>query len=81
MGKRKTLLDEYRFRGFRPRAEVNGIFGEPDARIIRLERVQKKRFAASAVVFTRVFTTGPSDGFGTFPVETPGSSWTWRFAG
>jgi len=42
MGKRRSLLDEYRFPGFRPKAQVRGIFGEPDARVIRLERTQKK---------------------------------------
>ena len=35
------MLDEYRFPGFRPKAEITGIFGDPKARGIRLERRQK----------------------------------------
>jgi len=41
MEKRRRLLDEYRFPGFSPRAEIKGIFGDPKARVIRLKRTQK----------------------------------------
>src|SRR5664279_736937 len=41
MGKQRRLLDEYRFAGFRPQSEIQGIFGDPYARIIRLKRIQK----------------------------------------
>jgi len=43
MKKQRDLLDEYRFPGFRPRPNIQGIFGDPKARVIRLERIQKKR--------------------------------------
>jgi hypothetical protein len=49
MGKRRRLLDEYRFPGYRPRAGIRGVFGNPSARVIDLERVQKKRFVVDAV--------------------------------
>jgi hypothetical protein len=45
MGKKRRLLDEYQFPGFRPQSEIQGIFGDPRARVIRLKKTQKKRFA------------------------------------
>ncbi|MBF8277140.1 MAG: hypothetical protein HW390_2213 [Candidatus Brocadiaceae bacterium] len=41
MRKKRRLLDEYRFPGFSPRAEIKGIFGDPKARLVILKRVQK----------------------------------------
>src|SRR5450756_2893556 len=43
MGKQRRLLDEYHFPGFRPRSEIQGIFGDPCARVIRLKRVYKRQ--------------------------------------
>jgi hypothetical protein len=40
--KYKRLIDTYRFPGFRPLAKVCGIFGDPKAIVIRLERMEKK---------------------------------------
>ena len=57
MSKKRNLLDEYRFPGFRPRATIKGIFGDPKARIIQLERRQKKRFAVVAGRSITVITT------------------------
>jgi len=48
-GKRlRRLSDGYSFAGFRARATVRGVFGDPDMRIVRLERRSKKRTAAVA---------------------------------
>jgi len=41
MQKKRRLLDEYRFPGFGPKAAIKGIFGEPDARVIKLDRQKK----------------------------------------
>ena len=41
MGPIRRLLDVYRFPGCRPKATIKGVFGDPKARIIRLERRQK----------------------------------------
>ena len=57
METRRRLLDEYRFPGYRPRAGVRGIFGDSRARVIRLERSQKKRFVVIAVRATEATTT------------------------
>ena len=40
MKKKRTLLDEYRFPGYRPRARIKGIFGDPAARVVTLVRTQ-----------------------------------------
>lgn len=42
MGKKRRLLDEYRFPGYRPKADIRGVFGDPKARVIWLERIRKK---------------------------------------
>ena len=31
MGKKRRLLDEYQFPGFRPMSKIQGIFGDPKA--------------------------------------------------
>src|SRR5271170_4997448 len=49
-GKRqRRLSDGYSFAGFRACESVRGVFGDPDVRIVRLDRCSKKRFAAAAV--------------------------------
>jgi len=52
MGKHRRLWDTYRFPGFRPRSTVQGIFGDPKARILCLHRWGKKLFAESAAMST-----------------------------
>ena len=79
MGRKRRLLDEYRFSGFRPRAEIKGIFGDRKARVIRLERTQKKLYAGVAAKFIGVITTRKFDGYGIYPVGMPGYIWKWRF--
>jgi hypothetical protein len=81
MEKRRRLLDEYRFPGYRPKAEIRGVFGDPRARVIRLERAQKKRFVAVVVWFTGATTTRRYGGSEIYPVGMPGFIWRWRFGG
>jgi hypothetical protein len=49
MGRKRRLVDLYRFPAFRPRATVRGVFGDPKARVVRLERRGKKLCVESAV--------------------------------
>jgi hypothetical protein len=51
-------LDGHSFAGFRARGTVRGVFGDPDVRIVRLDRRSKKRFAAVAGGSGRGGTTG-----------------------
>jgi hypothetical protein len=55
-GKKRRLEDAYRFPGFRPSRWVWGVFGDPQVRIMVLEREQKKLLAAFAVKSTGPFT-------------------------
>jgi len=79
MRKKRRLLDEYRFPGFRPKAEINGIFGDPRARLIRLTRGQKKQFAGSVEAPRKVSTTRKYAGYETCPAGMHESTWQWRF--
>jgi len=78
MRKKRRLLDEYRFPGFSPRAEIKGIFGDPKARVIRLKRTQKKRYAGVVERFIGVITTRRCVGYGIYPVGMHGFTWKWR---
>ncbi len=53
----RRLLDVYQVPGFRPKAKITGVFGDPTARVIRLERRQKKQCAGGAARGTGVTTT------------------------
>jgi hypothetical protein len=74
------LPDTYRFPGFCPAAIVRGIFGDPKARIVTLQRRRKKRPAASAVNPSAPITTASRGASATCRVATPVSTWRSRFA-
>jgi len=78
MGKKRKLLDEYRFPGFRPRAEIKGIFGDPKARVIQLKRTQKKQYAGIVAQFIGVITTRQCVRFGIYRVGARGFIWKWK---
>jgi hypothetical protein len=81
MGKKRRLLDEYQFPGFRPMSKIQGIFGDPKARIIRLERTQKKQHAVAAAPYIAVITTRQCDRYEICPVGMPGYIWKWKSGG
>src|SRR5260370_21717172 len=54
----RRLSDGYSFAGFRANPTVRGVFGDPDVRIVRLDRRSKKRFAAVVGWSTTAGTTG-----------------------
>jgi len=79
MQKKRRLLDEYRFPGFHPKAEIQGVFGDSRARVIHLKRSQKKQYAAVAAQFIGVITTLQCVGYGIYPAEMCGYIWKWKF--
>jgi len=81
MGKTRRLLDEYHFPGFRPRSKIQGIFGDPRARVIKLDRRQKKLYAVVAALCIAVTTTRRYDKYGIYPVGMPEFIWRWKFVG
>lgn len=64
--RKRRLSDAYRFPGFKPRADVVGVFGDPKARIVRLARTGKK--LSVAVVARQAFhiMIAAQDGFGIY---------------
>lgn len=79
MGKNKRLADAYRFPGFVPQHIVVGIFGDPKARVITLNRMEKKHVVPNAAKGIEVFMTARFAGSETFHAVTQGSIWIWRF--
>jgi len=78
MQKHGRLLDIYSFAGFRVQQSISGIFGDPKARVIRLNRRGKKRFVVSVAVFSEPSTTGKSAEFGICPAGTCAFTWRWK---
>jgi hypothetical protein len=81
MEKKRQLLDEYRFPGFRPRAAVHGVFGDPKARVIRLERTQKKQSADVVGNYTEAITTRRFGGYEICHVGMHAYTWRWKSSG
>ena len=54
----KTLRDVYSFPGFRARATLKPHPKDPDGRIVRLERRQKKQSVLAVVRLYQAFETG-----------------------
>ena len=77
--KRRRLADAYTFPGFRPLERVQGLFGDPRARLITLVRRGKKRSVASAVRRTARGTTAEPVGSGICPVPITASTSISRF--
>jgi len=65
----KTLKDSYRFPGFYPATKLRGVFGDRQARVIRLARRSKKRFAERAVRQVAAGTTGNENRSAIFRAE------------
>jgi hypothetical protein len=81
MEKKRQLLDEYRFPGFRPRTDVHGVFGDPKARVIRLERKQKKQSVDVVGKYTEAITTRRFGGYEICHVGMHGYTWKWKSGG
>ena len=77
----KRLPDLYRFPGFLPQARLRGIFGDPWAVVITLQRRRKKRSAAAAGKRRGPITINDLGVPGISPVATSGSISTSSFAG
>ncbi|MEK6590519.1 MAG: hypothetical protein AABZ11_07550 [Nitrospinota bacterium] len=72
-------MDEYRFPGFHPKAGIKGVFGDSKARVVLLERTQKKGYAVVVARCIGAITTRRCGGYGIYPVERSGFIWKWRF--
>jgi len=79
MGKKRRLLDEYQFPGVRPRSAIRGMFGDPKARIIWLDRIEKKRHAVAVAPCIAAITTRQRAGYGTCHAGMFAFTCQWRF--
>ena len=80
-GKRqRRLSDGYSFVGFRARATIRGEFGDPDVRIVTLDRRSKKPSAAAVGGRGQGGTIRRPDGFTTFRAAGSVSSWSFPYA-
>lgn len=68
MRKKRSLYDAYHFAGFKPQHRISGIFGDPNALVIKLTRQGKKQSAAHATEFTALSTTARIGKFAIYPV-------------
>ena len=59
---------------------LKGLFGDPFARIIRLQRRGKKQSVEPAERFLAPSTTEKQDWYGTSRAEIYGSTWNWKSA-
>ena len=74
--RRRRLSDGYGFEGFRARQTVRGVFGDPQVRIVSLDRRSKKRCAAVAEASSGAGTTGACARFAICPARATGSFWS-----
>ena len=80
MHKHKRLMDSYRFKGYEPSENLTGIFGDPQARIIHLNRHEKKQYVRCATHRTQAITTKGHALCAIFLVEAHVSISNWRYA-
>ena len=73
MAKFRQLQDLYWFPGFRPLPRIRGVFGDPKAVRISLQRRRKKRSVEVAVKAIAVTTTSAPATSAISPVATSGS--------
>lgn len=78
MKKAKRLTDAYRFPGFKPQQIIVGVFGDPRARVIKLNRVEKKHIVRNAERSILVFMTARCVVSAIFHAVTPGSTLSWK---
>lgn len=76
--KRRRLVDAYVFPGFRPLANVRGVFGDPQARIVTLVRRAKKRCATPAAQSIEAITMARAVAFEICPAGTFAFGSIWK---
>ena len=81
MATTRQLRDVYRFPGFEPLATVRGIFGDPYAVVVSLQRRRKKPPAECVGKHRSLFTIEGHGRSATFPVATNVSTSRSRFVG
>lgn len=76
---KKSLLDAYRFRGFRPQRHIKGVFGDKIAYLITLKRRSKKRCAGVVARSIKASTTDASNKSATCLAANAAFIWNLNF--
>jgi len=76
MRKHRRLQDVYHFPGYRPNAAIQGIFGDPHSVVIKLVRLQKKRYVGVVEPHTVRFMTEKCAEYGICHAEI--NAYTWK---
>ena len=79
MIKKRRLTDAYRFQGFTPSQTVGEIFGDPQARVVHLNRNKKKQNARCVEQHIIVFMIISSALFVISRLGTREFIWNWRY--
>lgn len=79
MTNKRYLEADYCPKGCRVRRATRGVFGDPHARIVALERLQKKHTAGAVRNWPPAFTIARQNGFATCPAGQRGFTWEWKF--
>ncbi len=79
MRKRQTLSNLFHFPGCNPKRTVHGVFGDPNARVIKLVRQGKKLLVGYAAQFIGPFVLERSDWSTISPAVVPGFISNWKF--
>ncbi len=79
MSKQRYLEADYCHTGCRVRRATRGVFGDPHARIITLDRLQKKHIVVPVNDWRLAFMIARKKEFETFLVGRHGFTWKWKF--
>jgi hypothetical protein len=75
---KRRLSEAYKYPGFRPRATIREVEGDPGTLIVSLERRSKKHAAAAAVRSAEAGMTADNGGCAIWAVADTGSFWSSR---
>ena len=76
---KRRLVETYKYPGFRPRATIREVEGDPGTLVVSLERRSKKLSAVSAAWCTGAGTTAGCAKFATWVVAATMYGWSLKF--
>jgi hypothetical protein len=80
MREKRSLYDAYQFCSFKPQHKVSGVFGDPNAFVIKFTRQGKKPSAVPAAEYTELSMTARIGKFVIFPAAIGVCTSNLRFA-
>jgi hypothetical protein len=79
MRKRRVLSDLYQFPGCRPKSTVHGVFGDPNARVVKLVRQGKKLLVGYVARSIEPIVLEKSGWSAISPAGAPEFTSSWKF--